>query len=137
MRSLAFLLLLPCLAWGQTGLSVSVASYHFHRGENYCEFNPGLGLLTRFHEDLTGVAGAYRNSGCNTSAYVGGIWEPWRPFGARAGFILATATGYGGHALTGIGGATMLIEHKGLGYRLMFIPAAKNGVLALFLEKWF
>lgn len=75
-------------------ITVPLASYHFERGRDYCEINPGLGYETDISKSWRFHAGGYHNSNCRPSTYLcasSALWEPgyWRLGGAICGF-----TGY-------------------------------------------
>lgn len=78
-------------ASAQTLLSGFV-SHHF-RGE-FCESNPGIGVRLDSGAWAGWAAGAFRNSLCRTSVYVGREWQ-WKVAGPlHVGVIAAVATGY-------------------------------------------
>src|SRR3990167_1172355 len=96
--------------FAQTSISMVVMSYHINRAEDYCEFNPGIGVARQFTGTLKSITGVYKNSGCQTSAYLGVIHEPFAIREIRIGTLAAVATGYGNSTLTGIGGVTALLR---------------------------
>jgi hypothetical protein len=49
-------------------------SYHFERGNGYCEFNPGIGLEYDFTKDFRFHAGTYEGSKCLPVSYIGASW---------------------------------------------------------------
>lgn len=78
-------------ASAQTLLSGFV-SHHF-RGD-YCETNPGIGIRADSGPWAGWAVGAYRNSLCRTSVYVGREWT-WHVAGPlHFGVLGAVATGY-------------------------------------------
>lgn len=90
---LAVLLLWPQIgAASETWLTASLGSYHFQRGQGYCEVNPGTGYERG--ERLRFVAGVFQNSNCRTSTYIGLSYSfvQWGSF--SLGGALAAFTGY-------------------------------------------
>lgn len=95
MKALALVLLLASLpAWGETWLTVPIASYHFDRSSDRCEVNPGLGIETDVAKDIRFHAGGYHNSNCRPSTYLCGSYTPWSFGNWKSGGALCGFTGY-------------------------------------------
>lgn len=79
-------------------VSIGGFSYHSERhrsnGQDWNEFNPGLGFEHEVPEPWTLAAGVYRNSFARTTVFAGIRWEPIRLGLAKFGIMAAAATGY-------------------------------------------
>ena len=151
---LGVLLALAASAASSTTIGVHLATWHEQRtytGETrsvqgravrdehrYCEFNPGA--YVRLDSGLT--FGAYSNSYCKPSAYVGWTWE--RPLISRvdAAFTLGAVTGYrAAPVLPVIAPSTRARLADGYGVRLTWLPrlhkSQHTSAVHLSLEKEF
>ena len=86
-------------------IDVTFMSHHFGYDRGFNEFNPGLGVTYNLREDVSLLAGFYKNSYGVTTSYVGGLWLPVVAFDGKLklGLIGILATGYedeGGDVLT-------------------------------------
>lgn len=90
-------LLVPWMAIaeeGSTRLVASIASYHFDRGNGYCEVNPGLGLEHEFKKNVQFHVGQYEGSKCRPISYIGASWCPVELYGVRGCLGLIGLIGY-------------------------------------------
>lgn len=55
---------------GDVSIMTFIGSYHFNRDNDYCEINPGLGIQYFYSDSAYLVAGAYKNSPCNTAPFL-------------------------------------------------------------------
>lgn len=107
-------------------LDVHGASWHSDRSAGYCERNPGLGI-TREEDRVRAIkAGAYRNSECHWSAYVGARWTPVEPLqGVRLGAVAGVVSGYQRAPVVPVGALVAVVDvARGVGVELMggFVP---------------
>lgn len=121
-------------AWGQTSVVMTLGSRHLDGG-SYCEFNPGIGL-----EYPVAVFGAYRNSLCKTSLYLGARYQPWTYKSWRFGFLAMGVTGYEDPVTLGAGMA-FSYEPGEWGANFVWVPNKDgefhNGVLAMQIKRRF
>ena len=69
-------------------------SYHFKRGDELRDRNPGLGLTLRYSEASALVLGRFRNSDNAMSNYLGYLYQPYIFGPLRVGLALAAFDGY-------------------------------------------
>ena len=81
-------------AVAETFLVGSVMSFHFQRGKNYCEFNPGIGIEHDIAKNTRAVIGQYNNSFCLPSAYLGVHYSPISYGNFRLGTAFILVSGY-------------------------------------------
>lgn len=87
------LLFIAASARADTWVTVPLASYHFERGRDYCEVNPGIGIETDITKNTRFHAGGYHNSNCRPSTYLCADYVP--QLGSfRLGGALCALTGY-------------------------------------------
>lgn len=127
-------LLLSTNALADTSLTLPLASYHFER-RGYCELNPGLGV-ERGGRDFRMIAGTYRNSLCESSAYIGISYAPLKQGRLRFGFAGVVFTGYKDRAiLTALPVAAY--EERRWGVNLVLVPPKDEFKGAVGLQvKW-
>lgn len=68
---------------GRWSVDINLTSLHFGYDRSYNQFNPGIGVSYRWSENLSLVAGFYKNSYSKPTVYVGGAWLPWAAFDKR------------------------------------------------------
>jgi hypothetical protein len=127
-------LFLSTSAFADTFLTVALGSYHFERGE-FCEFNPGLGI-EHGGETLRMIAGAFRNSLCDSSFYAGVSYAPLKYGRYRFGVAGAAFTGYLDRPVLALL-PVAAYEARRWGVNLILIPPQDlfSGAMALQL-KW-
>ena len=108
----------------ETWLVSTVHSYHYERGghPDRCEDNWGIGVEHYFTQDWAFMAGGYRNSYCDRSIAVGGMWMPLHRGYFHFGLVGGAVTGYdkkvGGYLIP-----TMMIQNKHVGLNIGVVPS--------------
>jgi hypothetical protein len=132
----ACLLTTPALA--ACDVTVSVASYHFDRSQPQNERNPGLGIECPLGAEWYMAAGAYRNSHLDDgedkhSAYLLGMYAPWRYGPVRIGVGGGLVTGYDDDPMP-MAGVTLTFDvHRNLAVGALVTPVVTGFYLKL---KW-
>ncbi len=148
LRSVGWLLLLPCLAglsagacaqtapaqWSpQVWLNPGAYSYHFDRSKSFREDNIGFGAEVWFAEDHALMAGTFINSERMRSRYGAYQWRPlhWQPAGIKvgAGITLGAFDGYPRYRNGDWFPAVLpvlAVEYKRVGVNIFIVPAIQD-----------
>lgn len=113
---------------GRWSFDINLTSLHFGYDRSYNQFNPGVGVSYRWNDNVSFVAGFYKNSYSKLTVYAGAAWLPWEAFDQRLkmGMLAMLATGYedeGGMEVTPVAGVAAsfnLTEKDAL--RAFYIP---------------
>lgn len=119
---------------------VNLASKHVGAGKQLNERNPGLGIEYAQSEDITYMAGAYRNSHNRRSKYGFVAYTPIQYDGFSAGIAAGAATGYtSGREFKTMPVVAGLVRWRGehAGVNLMVIPKSKNATVTFGLQAVF
>ena len=143
MRSLllAALVCYSQIAYAETWLTVSLASYHFKEREgnkgSYEQTNPGLGLEYVLTDKWRIGAGTYRSSIRTDASYVGALYIPLQSAYWRLGLAMGVVSGYETN-LTPLVVPTLMVEGKKWGANILFVPPVQktNGGGLGFQLKW-
>jgi hypothetical protein len=121
---------------GALWLNVGGFSRHFNRQANHNENNFGLGLEYRTHDELSFMAGSYRNSVRKNTTYAAVNWQPLAMGSFKLGAAVGLMNGYpamnrGGTFFAALPMATY--EGRRFGVNLGLIPSMKdvNGAVIL------
>lgn len=112
----------PAQWWGVA----NVASHHFNAGEDFNEFNPGVGIEVQWQPRHGVAAGYFRNSVDHDSFYALYQYTPLA-LGrhVRVGAMIGAVTGYPGYNDGGIapgGGLVLKAEIERFGANLVYLP---------------
>lgn len=117
-------------------INVGGFSRHFDRQSGHNENNFGLGLEYRTSEELSFMAGSYRNSVRKNTTYAAVNWQPWSMGSFKLGAAVGLMNGYpamnrGGTFFAALPMATY--EGRRFGVNLGLIPSIKdvNGAVIL------
>lgn len=128
MKKLFWLLILLGLSpavWADVWINPGFYSYHLQRDQDLNSANTGLGVEASLTSDYSFTAGFFKNSGRDTSHYVGVYAMPFSFGGFKAGAALGAFDGY---PLMNKGGwfpaivPTMALEGRQFGLNISFIP---------------
>jgi len=110
-------------------INVGGFSRHFDRDKNYNESNFGLGLEYRTSDELSFMAGSYKNSNNRNTTYAAANWQPLALGPFKIGAAVGLMNGYpamnrGGNFFAALPMATY--EGKRFGVNVGLIPSVKN-----------
>lgn len=105
-------------------LVISGASHHFGPGK-YNETNTGLGVEINVNEDLSVLAGGYRNSYEKESYYLGAGYTPIRIGQIRLGAVAGLFTGYV-KKVTPVAMGLIAWEGNKYGLNLLYLPKYRD-----------
>jgi hypothetical protein len=117
--------------------TAAVKSYHMDRAAHYNEKNYGIGLEYQFNKDIAAVAGEYKNSFYNKSAYYGVLYTPFSAGSFKAGILAGEINGYvmkEPRAYGPIVVPAIVWEGEHFGANMIFIPPVGNGTGVLGLQ---
>lgn len=116
---------------GEWWINAGGISHHFNRSMDFNERNWGAGVEYVLSNDVSLVAGEYRNSVRTTTRYLGASYTPLSFGPARFGIVAGAADGYrmmrdGG--FFPIISPVINIEGKRFGANLLVIPSVASNV---------
>lgn len=122
---------------GELWLNVGGFSRHFNRQAGHNENNVGLGVEYRTSEDLSFMAGSYRNSVRKNTTYAAVSWQPLSMGSFKLGAAVGLMNGYpamnrGGTFFAALPMATY--EGRRFGVNLGLIPSMKDVDGAVILQ---